>query len=159
LFFQLGLLFLHNNKIIHRDLKPDNLLLVSTSVISPVRAKISDFGTSRFIADVQNQQLTNALGTPLYMAPEILANQEYSLPSDVYSLAILFWYIFEQQSPFANISNNFALYEKVMSGVRPDLTPGCQLNEIINRLFTLKRLFLFIHISNNCHSECGITTR
>jgi len=128
-----GLSFLHNNKVIHRDLKPDNLLLVSTSISSPVRAKISDFGTSRYITSDVQQKLTKALGTPLYMAPEILANQQYSLPSDVYSLALIFWFIFEQKEPFTEVKNNFALYEQVMRGVRPDLCADCPLREVITR--------------------------
>eukprot|EP01107_Rhizomastix_libera_P012940 TRINITY_DN3402_c0_g1_i1.p1 TRINITY_DN3402_c0_g1~~TRINITY_DN3402_c0_g1_i1.p1 ORF type:complete len:374 (+),score=114.45 TRINITY_DN3402_c0_g1_i1:35-1123(+) len=128
-----GLAFLHNNKIIHRDLKPDNLLLVSTSISSPVRAKISDFGTSRTVIDIQRQQLTKALGTPLFMAPEILANQQYSLPSDIYSLAMVFWVIYEQKEPFSDVKNNFALYEKVMSGVRPEISSDCQIGEVIER--------------------------
>ena len=84
-----GLQFLHSNKVIHRDIKPENVLLVSTSSKSPVRGKLSDFGTSRMVSDVEQQKLTKGVGTPLFMAPELLENKSYSLPSDVYSLALV----------------------------------------------------------------------
>ena len=55
----------------HRDLKPENLLIVSFSKdINTVRAKLSDFGTSRFVN--QTMKMTNKIGTPAFMAPEVL---------------------------------------------------------------------------------------
>ena len=55
----------------HRDLKPENLLVVSFSKdINTVRAKLSDFGTSRFVN--QTMKMTNKIGTPVFMAPEVL---------------------------------------------------------------------------------------
>ena len=45
--------------------------MVSFSPNSPIRAKISDFGTSRMVIDEQKQAMTVAVGTPSYMAPEV----------------------------------------------------------------------------------------
>ena len=65
--------FLHLNKIIHRDLKPDNLLLVSFSTeIDDVRAKLSDFGTSK--NTVHTKVGTKDVGTPGFIAPEVTHN-------------------------------------------------------------------------------------
>eukprot|EP01107_Rhizomastix_libera_P006614 TRINITY_DN2076_c0_g1_i1.p1 TRINITY_DN2076_c0_g1~~TRINITY_DN2076_c0_g1_i1.p1 ORF type:complete len:170 (+),score=31.32 TRINITY_DN2076_c0_g1_i1:384-893(+) len=84
-----GMQFLHNNKFIHRDLKTDNLLLISLSVSTPIRAKVSDFGTSRMISDESKQSMTIAIGTPSFMSPESIdRGSEYSLPSDVFSFAM-----------------------------------------------------------------------
>ena len=55
----------------HRDLKPDNLLVVSFSKDeNAVHVKLTDFGTSRFVN--QTNKMTNKIGTPVYMAPEVL---------------------------------------------------------------------------------------
>ena len=54
--------------IIHRDIKPANILLKQGA------AKLSDFGFSRVVDDPNKTQRLTLLGTPLYTAPEILAN-------------------------------------------------------------------------------------
>ena len=54
--------------IIHRDIKPANILLKQGA------AKLSDFGFSRVVDDPTKTQRLTLLGTPLYTAPEILAN-------------------------------------------------------------------------------------
>ena len=84
--------FLHTNKVIHRDLKTDNVLLVSLSEKSPIRGKISDFGTSRMVGTSDQQKMTAAVGTPNFIAPEVIGECSkafYSLPSDVYSFAVV----------------------------------------------------------------------
>jgi len=69
----MGARFLHANKIIHRDLKPDNLLVVSTNPSSQVCVKLTDFGTSRLASsDSEISMLTHSVGTPLFMAPEVV---------------------------------------------------------------------------------------
>ena len=80
--------FLHASGIIHRDLKPDNLLVVSLDEHARVNVQISgktrcnlvefnriltivDFGTSKARSD-QTSNMTKGIGTPIYMAPEVL---------------------------------------------------------------------------------------
>lgn len=58
-----------NQSIIHRDIKPANILLKQGV------AKLSDFGFSRVVEDPNKTQKLTLLGTPLYTAPEILANK------------------------------------------------------------------------------------
>jgi serine/threonine protein kinase len=63
--------YLHSRKLIHRDIKPQNLLVNSTWV-----CKVADFGIST-IKPQQTQTMT-CIGTPVYMAPEVLTKNKYS---------------------------------------------------------------------------------
>jgi serine/threonine protein kinase len=78
-----GLCYLHQHNIIHRDLKPHNILLKGQQV------KIADFGFARSARD--DMLLNSRIGTPLYMAPELLKGKSYDKRSDIWSLGIL-WY-------------------------------------------------------------------
>jgi serine/threonine protein kinase len=78
-----GLCYLHQHNIIHRDLKPHNILLKGQQV------KIADFGFARSARD--DMLLNSRIGTPLYMAPELLKGKSYDNRSDIWSLGIL-WY-------------------------------------------------------------------
>ena len=105
-----GMNFLHQSGILHRDLKPDNLLVVSTSIKSPVRVKLTDFGSSRSVTEVGERQKTKGVGTPVYMAPEQLKGEEYSFPSDVFAFGVNLWQIWNQKSPFLS----FFFFEKAL---------------------------------------------
>jgi len=61
----MGIQHLHKNNIIHRDIKPSNILITKSFQI-----KIADFGISRLKKN--NRMIRTAIGTPYYMAPEIL---------------------------------------------------------------------------------------
>ena len=84
-----ALCFLHQNNIIHRDVKNDNLLVCSLSRHADVNAKLTDFGTSRSTSASNQSEMTIGVGTPAFMAPEILDNKHYSKSADVYSFAML----------------------------------------------------------------------
>ena len=68
--------------IIHRDLKPDNILVTSEPEFT---AKLTDFGEAR--ATELNLAMTT-VGTPIFMAPEILRNDRYDSKVDVFSFGI-----------------------------------------------------------------------
>ena len=62
---------LHGHGIVHRDLKPENFLMNDTSETSEV--KLIDFGLSkRFSEEQETQKMTTVVGTPYYVAPEVL---------------------------------------------------------------------------------------
>eukprot|EP01105_Mastigella_eilhardi_P003412 TRINITY_DN1437_c0_g1_i10.p1 TRINITY_DN1437_c0_g1~~TRINITY_DN1437_c0_g1_i10.p1 ORF type:complete len:986 (+),score=137.73 TRINITY_DN1437_c0_g1_i10:141-2960(+) len=116
-----GMTFLHTSGVLHRDLKGDNLLMVSLDIGAPVNSKISDFGTTR---DVQSQEaekhLTRAMGTPIFMSPEIIERGEYSASTDVYSFAMVAYQVATEKEPYATEDfstpwsvTNFVLAKKV----------------------------------------------
>ncbi|KAG9311062.1 kinase-like domain-containing protein [Chiua virens] len=81
-----ALAYLHARKCIHRDLKGENLLVTTNG-----RLKITDFGFARIAA--RNEEEIKRLtfcGTDSYMSPEILLGHEFDLPTDVFSLGIIF---------------------------------------------------------------------
>eukprot|EP01107_Rhizomastix_libera_P002924 TRINITY_DN15098_c0_g1_i1.p1 TRINITY_DN15098_c0_g1~~TRINITY_DN15098_c0_g1_i1.p1 ORF type:complete len:1328 (+),score=282.58 TRINITY_DN15098_c0_g1_i1:19-4002(+) len=124
-----GLNFLHQNNIMHRDFKPDNLLVVSTNPNS-VCVKLTDFGTSRQAIDDSSQQYTKGVGTPLYMAPELLDGNGYSFSSDVFSFATVSWEIWHQQKPYSTIDNTMAIITFLQSGKRLQIS-NCPFEAII----------------------------
>lgn len=77
-----GLNYLHCHKIIHRDIKPSNVLVNSKG-----KVKISDFGVSTFVKETLGKKMT-MVGTYLYMAPERICNEAYTLVSDIWSLGM-----------------------------------------------------------------------
>lgn len=79
-----GLKYLHNASYSHRDLKPMNVLMES-----PYKVRISDFGLTKKIFDKAHTML----GTPAYMAPEILANDSYNNKVDIYSAGLMMFEI------------------------------------------------------------------
>ncbi|KAL7720566.1 Tyrosine kinase [Entamoeba marina] len=84
-----GISYLHSNGILHRDIKPDNFLILSLDTNVEVNSKLTDFGSSRNINMMMtNMTFTKGIGTPVYMAPEILKNSKYKKSADIYSFAI-----------------------------------------------------------------------
>ena len=81
-----ALAYLHARKCIHRDLKGENLLVTANG-----RLKITDFGFARIAArnEEESKRLTFC-GTDSYMSPEILLGNEFDLPTDIYSLGVIF---------------------------------------------------------------------
>ncbi|EMD35072.1 hypothetical protein CERSUDRAFT_116566 [Gelatoporia subvermispora B] len=81
-----ALAYLHARKCIHRDLKGENLLVTANG-----RLKITDFGFARIAArnEEESKRLTFC-GTDSYMSPEILLGNEFDLPTDIFSLGVIF---------------------------------------------------------------------
>ena len=127
----MGMRYLHANRILHRDLKSDNILLVSLSTDAQVRAKISDFGTSRIIANEMKQQMTQNIGTPIFVAPEVLKNQQYSTPCDVYSFAVLLLTIWNEEYPYSDMPDQYSIFAYILSGSRPPVPANCAFKSII----------------------------
>ncbi|MBN3307379.1 ST17A kinase, partial [Amia calva] len=91
-----GVSFLHKNNVVHLDLKPQNILLTSESPLGDI--KIVDFGLSRIVSS--NQELREIMGTPEYVAPEVLNYEPISTATDMWSIGVLAYVMLTGTSPF-----------------------------------------------------------
>eukprot|EP01105_Mastigella_eilhardi_P024667 TRINITY_DN6471_c0_g1_i1.p1 TRINITY_DN6471_c0_g1~~TRINITY_DN6471_c0_g1_i1.p1 ORF type:complete len:544 (-),score=98.43 TRINITY_DN6471_c0_g1_i1:107-1738(-) len=121
-----GMRALHQHNIIHRDLKSDNLLIVSLQWDTPTTVKLTDFGASRQIADSAEKAYTRGVGTPIYMAPEVLKGEHYNSLADVFSFGVFCQEVLTQEEPYASFANSWAIAAYVVGGGRlalPETTP------------------------------------
>ncbi|KAI9216466.1 kinase-like domain-containing protein [Blastocladiella britannica] len=79
--------YLHDHGIVHRDIKPENILLSTQDPNDPFNIKMSDFGLAAFTGG--GKLMENVCGTPLYMAPEVIAGLGYSQQCDIWSIGIM----------------------------------------------------------------------
>ncbi|KAI3512377.1 hypothetical protein L1887_19692 [Cichorium endivia] len=95
-----GMNYLHhcNPPIIHRDLKSSNLLVDKNWTV-----KVGDFGLSR-IKHQTYLKTNSGKGTPQWMAPEILRNEQADEKSDVYSYGVVLWEITTQKIPWDDLN-------------------------------------------------------
>ncbi|WP_043647560.1 protein kinase domain-containing protein [Chitinilyticum litopenaei] len=90
----LAMRYAEQHGLVHRDLKPDNLLLGKNGDI-----KITDFGASD-IAGAEHTALTGLVGTPYYMAPEMLAGDAVDSRADMFSLGVVLYELLTGTRPF-----------------------------------------------------------
>lgn len=90
--------FLHDNDIVHLDLKPQNILLSKDGTDPESAIKLVDFGLSKYIAD--GLEIREILGTPDYVAPEVLNYEPLSTATDIWSLGVVAYVMLTGVSPF-----------------------------------------------------------
>jgi hypothetical protein len=100
-----ALSYVHDQQVVHRDVKPDNVIVGEAGV------KLVDFGIARPYSDVDEG--TVGIGTPRYMAPEVLAGGIVSPRSDVFGAAATLWTVLTGEPPMYGAT-----------GALSDLVPG-----------------------------------
>jgi predicted Zn finger-like uncharacterized protein len=85
-----------NKQLVHRDVKPDNIIVTETGQV-----KLADLGLARVSTDITQSGEGEILGTPQYIAPEMLLGRSADNRTDVYSLGATLYHAVTGQYPFS----------------------------------------------------------
>ena len=113
-----GLNHMHEQRVIHRDLKPANILITSDGIF-----KLGDLGLGR-IMNTETIKTFSKVGTPLYMAPEVINNSNgYDFKCDNWSLGCVIYELITLRSPFQTSEklSLIELFKKINSGLYPKI--------------------------------------
>jgi cGMP-dependent protein kinase len=114
--------YLHSLKIIHRNIKINNFIIEKDGYL-----KLIDVGSAKKIL---NGYAKTLLGTPHYMAPEIVEGLNYTYPADYYSIGVCIYYLLYDKFPFGNEENDvYKIYQEILK--KKNIFRGIE-NEIRN---------------------------
>jgi len=108
-----GLSYMHLHHRIHRDIKSDNLLMNTKGEI-----KLADFGYAAQLTETKAKR-TTIVGTPYWMAPELIRGQEYNAKVDIWSLGIMIMEMAEGEPPYMEFPPLRALFLITTKGIPP----------------------------------------
>jgi NIMA (never in mitosis gene a)-related kinase len=126
----LGLEYLHSQHIIHRDIKLLNIFMSKNKSV-----KIGDMGMSKILSNKEMKM--SRVGTPLYLAPELVRKEKYDYKADIWSLGCSLYHLARTVPPF-NDENLIRLGQAIVND-NPASLPSCysdKLNFFINKLMT-----------------------
>jgi serine/threonine-protein kinase len=111
-----ALVYLHSQGVVHRDIKPENILVTATGQV-----KILDFGIALFESErrLTWMGLSNAVGTPDYMAPEQIRGRRGDPRTDVYAVGMLLYEMLTCNLPYDSPNRRALLAAKKNEDPRP----------------------------------------
>ena len=104
---------MHDGGIVHRDIKPENVLFVTSDECSPI--KLIDLGLSRRHDGIVDAPMSSLVGTPYYIAPEVLRRRGYDRSCDLWSIGVVTYILLCGYPPF-NGATDRRTYESILRG-------------------------------------------
>lgn len=126
-----GLVYLHANKIVHRDLKAANIMLNSSGDV-----KLADFGISAKMEKEPDRhskyiKLDDCIGSPYWMAPEVILEEDYDAKADIWSLGITVIEMADGGPPLAHLPPMVAMH-KIPDNQPPSLKEATKWSTELN---------------------------
>jgi len=112
-----GLVYLHEQGVVHRDIKGANILTTSEGLV-----KLADFGVATNL-EAAGQEMQDVVGTPYWMAPEVIEMTEVTAGSDVWSVGCLVVELLTGHPPYYELQPMSALF-RIVQDVHPPLPEG-----------------------------------
>ncbi|KAK2957976.1 putative Aurora kinase [Blattamonas nauphoetae] len=124
-----SLMLLKQNHIIHRDIKPENIYIGANSNL-----KLGDMGYARQLVDTLDMTIS-PVGTPYYVAPEVLELKGYRSQCDVWSLGVTLYQLTQQALPFDGHTKDI-VFHRIKTAPMPPITVGVSdaLKDMIRRM-------------------------
>jgi serine/threonine protein kinase len=113
-----GLAAAHARGVVHRDVKPENVLLDAETGV----ARLTDFGIARLVDGPRRTRATRIVGTPDYLAPEVIEGCPPGPPVDVYALGTVLFELLTGWTPFGG-GHPGAVLRRHVTETAPDI-PG-----------------------------------
>ena len=105
--------------VVHRDLKPENILVKKDPSMQDIKQIfISDFGLSKTLRP--GELIMQQVGTPAYVAPEVISSKGYGLEVDMWSAGVIFYQLVCRSTPFNHRDYNFVL--EMIREQQPDIS-------------------------------------
>ena len=124
----LGLEYLHSKQIIHRDIKLLNLFMTKDKTI-----KIGDMGMSKHVEE--GEMIISRVGTPLYIAPELVKKEKYDYKIDIWSFGCSLYHLAKTSPPF-NEENLIKLGDLIINE-QPEHLPTCYSDKLYDFILKL----------------------
>jgi serine/threonine protein kinase len=126
-----ALSYVHEKKLVHLDIKPSNIMLSTNNNV-----KLVDFGIT---LDKSNQNKEKMMGSPAYMSPEQILEEEIDHQSDIYSAGIAMYELIMGKLPFQKCETREELFEAIKNNEMPKIQANNLLDQEceveMNRIF------------------------
>jgi serine/threonine protein kinase len=112
-----GLSIAHARGIVHRDLKPQNLMVLQQGPSELV--KILDFGLARSAGDSRLTSSNMVMGSPNFIAPEIIVGEDGDARSDLYAVGGILYFMLEGRVPYGSVGSATEIMARQLKGASP----------------------------------------